>query len=60
MRDIIKEKEKINLTLNNEADRYKNKFNEINEKFEILEIEHNCLKENYDKNFMNFDCGQNK
>jgi hypothetical protein len=34
-------------------------LNEINEKFEILEIEHNCLKENYDKNFMNFDCGQN-
>ena len=59
LKEIIKEKEKINLSLNNTTEKIKKDYKEMKEKYEILEIEHQALKENYDKNFYNFNNEKN-
>jgi hypothetical protein len=53
--EIIKEKEKVFITFNNEVEKYKNENKECKEKYEILEIEYDSLKKNLDKNFLNFN-----
>lgn len=59
LKQLIKEKEKVNLSLNSEAQASKKQINDLKQKYEILEIEHSTLKENFDKNFLNFNDNNN-
>jgi len=55
LKEIIKEKERVFITLNNEVENSKKICKEIKEKYEILDIEYSTLKENFDKNFLNYN-----
>ncbi len=59
LKDIIKEKEKVLITLINEVENSKKCYKDMKEKYELLEIEHISLKENFDKNFLNFNNNNN-
>jgi len=60
LNEIIKEKEKVLITLNNEVELSKKTSKEIKEKYQLLEIEHISLKENFDKNFLNLNNNYNR
>lgn len=55
---ILKEKENVYFDINNTVEKYKKDSSEWKTKYELLEIEHSAVKENYNTMFMNLNSGR--